>query len=119
LSGSAQARTGWSLGKYDRETNRDLLPNAIPLAAAYVASITNVRSDHLGWHRARLTFMARFVCSVLTLRTTDLWRIGTSLKAGVQPAFNHRRIQRRRAGSGLGPAATYSHYASIPTDGVL
>ena len=45
--------------------------------------------------------MARFVCSVLMLRTTDLWRIATSLKAGVQPASNHRRIQRFLAGYDL------------------
>ena len=38
--------------------------------------------------------MARFIGSVLTLRTTDLWRIAASLKAGVQTASNHRRIQR-------------------------
>jgi hypothetical protein len=52
LNGSAQAQTGWLLAKYDRETNCDLLPGAIPLAVAYVASITNIFSDHLGWHRA-------------------------------------------------------------------
>ena len=38
--------------------------------------------------------MARFIGSVLTLRTTDLWRIAASLKASVQTASNHRRIQR-------------------------
>jgi hypothetical protein len=60
---------------------------------AYVASITNVLSDYLGWHRARLIFMARFICWVLTLQTTDLWRITPSLKAG-SATYNHHRIQR-------------------------
>ena len=45
--------------------------------------------------------MARFIGSVLTLRTTDLWRIAASLKAGVQTASNHRRIQRFLAGYDL------------------
>jgi hypothetical protein len=50
------------------------------------------------WHDLS---MVRYVCSVLTLRTTDLWRIATALKAGVQPASNHRRIQRFLAGYDL------------------
>jgi len=65
MSGSAQQRTGWSSGRHDRETNRDLSPNTIPLTVAHVASNTNVLSDHLGWHRARLTFMARFIGSMM------------------------------------------------------
>jgi hypothetical protein len=43
----------------------------------YVASITNVLSDHLGWHRAQLKFiplkfMARFTSALFRLTTTDL-----------------------------------------------
>jgi hypothetical protein len=60
----------------------------------YVASITNVLSDHLGWHRARLKFMARFTSALLRLRTTDLWKIALALKAGVRQKSNYRRIQR-------------------------
>ncbi|MCS4194613.1 hypothetical protein GGP50_002843 [Salinibacter ruber] len=33
----------------------------------YVRSITGVLSDHLGWHRARLKFMARFTATLLQL----------------------------------------------------
>jgi hypothetical protein len=60
----------------------------------YVASITNVLSDHLGWHRARLKFMARFTSALLRLTTTDLWKIALALKAGVRKKWNYRRIQR-------------------------
>lgn len=64
----------------------------------YVASITNVLSNHLGWHRARLKFMARFTSALLRLTTTDLWKIALALKAGVRQKSNYRRIQRFLAG---------------------
>jgi hypothetical protein len=60
----------------------------------YVHSITSVLSDHLGWHRARLKFMARFTSALLQLTTTNLWKIALALKAGVQLESNYRRIQR-------------------------
>jgi len=60
----------------------------------YVASITSVLSGHLGWHRARLTFIARFTAVLLTQTTTNLKRLALTLKAGVKPASNYRRIQR-------------------------
>jgi hypothetical protein len=60
----------------------------------YMHSITNVLSDHLGWHRARLKFMARFTVALLQRTTTDLWALAVALKGGVEPASNHRRIQR-------------------------
>ena len=60
----------------------------------YVDSITSVLSDHLGWHRARLKFMARFTSALLRLTTTNLSKIALALKAGVQLESNYRRIQR-------------------------
>jgi hypothetical protein len=50
----------------------------------YVESITGVLSDHLGWHRARLQFMARFTSALLKLETTNLREIAVALKAGVK-----------------------------------
>jgi len=35
-------------------------------------SITNVLLDHLGWHRAQLTLMARFTVALPQRTTTDL-----------------------------------------------
>lgn len=64
----------------------------------YVPSLTNVLSDYLGWHRARLKLMARFTASMLKRRTADLWQIAVSLKAGVQHESSHRRIQRFLSG---------------------
>jgi len=60
----------------------------------YMHSITNVLSDHLGWHRARLKFMARFTVALIQRTTTDLWALAVALKGSVQTASNHRRIQR-------------------------
>ena len=38
--------------------------------------------------------MARFTSSVLTLTTTNLWKVALALKAGPKQASNYRRIQR-------------------------
>ena len=64
------------------------------LPVPYVQSITDVLSSHLGWHRARLKFMARFTSAVLAMTTTNLRRIAIALKAGVEAKSNYRRIQR-------------------------
>lgn len=60
----------------------------------YVQSITGVLSDHLGWHRARLKFMARFTSALLKLTTANLREIAVALKAGVKEESNYRRIRR-------------------------
>ena len=60
----------------------------------YVQSLTGVLSDHLGWHRARLKFMARFTSALLKLTTTNLREIAVALKAGVKEDSNYRRIRR-------------------------
>ena len=60
----------------------------------YVTALTNVLHQTLGWHRARMTFMARFVLCSLQLTTTNLRRIAVSLKAGVEERSNYRRIRR-------------------------
>jgi hypothetical protein len=59
-----------------------------------VKRLTDVLSQHLPWHRARLKFIARFVLSVLQLTTTNLRRIAVALKADVNDASNYRRIRR-------------------------
>ena len=71
----------------------------------HVTALTTVLNPSLGWHCARLTFMVRFIGSVLTLRTTDLWGIAASLKASVQTASNYRRIRRFLAEYDVGYAA--------------
>lgn len=61
---------------------------------AYVESLTDVLAEHLSWHRARLSFIARFTTALLKLTTTNLARVALALKAGVKTASNYRRIQR-------------------------
>lgn len=60
----------------------------------YVESMTSVLSDHLGWHLARLKFIARFTSALLKLTTTNLREIALALKAGVKEESNYRRIRR-------------------------
>lgn len=64
----------------------------------YVRSLTDVLSGYLDWHLSRLKLMARFTSSVLTLTTTNLWKISLALKAGVEQESNYRRIQRFLSG---------------------
>jgi len=71
----------------------------------YVTALTNVLHQTLGWHRARMSFMARFVLCSLQLTTTNLRRIAVSLKAGVKESSNYRRIRRFLAGYDLDYAA--------------
>jgi len=72
----------------------DLRPHLNRSKMPYVTSLTNVLHEALGWHRARMTFMARFVLSALKLTTTNLRRIAVALKAGVEERSNYRRIRR-------------------------
>jgi hypothetical protein len=55
----------------------------------YVSSLTDVLSGYLDWHLARLKFMARFTTLLLTLTSSDLWKIAGALKAGVKRESNY------------------------------
>lgn len=60
--------------------------------------MTSVLSDHLGWHRARLKFVARFTAALLKLATTNLRELAIALKADVKEESNYRRIRRFLSG---------------------
>lgn len=60
----------------------------------YVQSLTNVLSANLGWHKARLKFMARFTIALLQMSTTNLRELAIALKAEVKEESNYRRIRR-------------------------
>ena len=64
----------------------------------YVRSLTDVLAGYLDWHLSRLKLMARFTSSVLTLPTTNLWKISLALKAAPKQESNYRRIQRFLSG---------------------
>ena len=59
-----------------------------------VTALANVLSESLGWHRARMAFMARFVLCFLQLAPTNLRCIAVSLKVGVKERSNDQRIRR-------------------------
>jgi hypothetical protein len=52
-----------------------------------------------------LKLIARFTTAVLKQTSTNLWDVALALKADVQPASNHRRIQRFLSGYDLDQAA--------------
>ncbi|WP_251980700.1 IS4 family transposase [Salinibacter ruber] len=60
----------------------------------YAQSITDVLSAHLGWHRVRLKFMARFTAALLKMTTTNLRESAIALKAEVKEVSNCRCIRR-------------------------
>jgi len=64
----------------------------------YVNDLTNVLSEHLPWHRARLKFIARFTSALLRLTPANLRKLALALKGSVGPASNYRRIQRFLSG---------------------
>ena len=78
----------------DRDMTRDLHRHRARSKTPYVTALTNVLHQTLGWHRARMTFMARFVLCSLQLTTTNLRRIAVSLKAGVEERSNDQRTRR-------------------------
>ena len=57
---------------------RDLRRHRARSEMPYVTALTNVFHQTLGWHRARMTFMARFVLYSLQLTTTNLRRLTAS-----------------------------------------
>jgi hypothetical protein len=59
----------------DRDITRDLRPHPTRSEMPYVTALTNVFHQTLSWHRARMSFMARFVLCSLQLTTTNLRRI--------------------------------------------
>lgn len=92
--GQAFTNANGSDGRWCR--SRDLsrsVHTSDPLDMWQESSITKDLSDHL-WHRTRLKFMTRFTVALLQRTTTGLWAMAVASKGSVQPASNHRRIQR-------------------------
>ena len=69
-------RAGCATVQIVRDLTRNRRLQLTRLKMPYVTALTNVLSQSLGWHRARMTFMARFVLCSLQLTTTNLRRIG-------------------------------------------
>jgi hypothetical protein len=62
----------------------------------YPRQLTDVLSEHLSssWNLARLKFMARYVGSLLQMRTTNGKELALTLNPEVKNKSNYRRIQR-------------------------
>lgn len=85
---------------------------------AHVTELTSVLQAHLPWHKARLTFFARFVLALLQLGTVNLTKLALALNPRVRSASNYRRIQRFLSGFALeGDACARLLLSLVPSGG--
>ena len=59
-----------------------------------LAPLITILTNVLGWHRARITFLAQFLVAVIRVRTVNLTDIATAFCGDARPASSYRRIQR-------------------------
>lgn len=71
----------------------------------HVTELTQILQAHLGWNKARLTFLARFLMGLVQLSTVRLTRLAVALNGHAQPQSNYRRIQRFFSGFEIDPDA--------------
>jgi hypothetical protein len=60
----------------------------LAIRGPYVAFITGVPADHLGWPRARLRYMTRFTMALSQRRSADLRPIALTFTAGVKSGIH-------------------------------
>lgn len=49
---------------------------------------------HLGWHGARLNFLALFLIALIRVKTVNLVQIATGFRNEVKTDSNYKRLQR-------------------------
>ncbi len=49
---------------------------------------------HLGWHGARLSFLALFLISLFRVKTVNLVELATGFRNSAQTESNYKRLQR-------------------------
>ena len=59
-----------------------------------LAPLITILTPVLGWHRARLTFLAPFLVALIRVRTVNLTEIATVFCGTAKPASSSRRMQR-------------------------
>ena len=59
-----------------------------------VNQLHDVMQQYLPWHKARVTFTAAFILSLITLTTVNFTKLSNALNGQAKPASNYRRIQR-------------------------
>jgi len=71
----------------------------------HVTELAGILQPHLGWNKARITFLARFLLALLQLGTVRLTRLAVALNGAAQQESNYRRIQRFFSGFEIDPDA--------------
>ena len=59
-----------------------------------VSQLRAILQGHFGWHKARITFTAAFILSLVKLSTVNFTKLANALNGQVKPQSNYRRIQR-------------------------
>ncbi len=59
-----------------------------------VIQLHHVLQGHFGWHKARITFTAAFILSLVKLSRVNFAKLANALNGQVKPQSNYRRIQR-------------------------
>lgn len=59
-----------------------------------VRQLHHVLQGHFGWHKARITFTAAFILSLVKLNRVNFAKLANALNGQVKPQSNYRRIQR-------------------------
>lgn len=59
-----------------------------------VSQLHQVLQGHFGWHKARITFTAAFILSLVKLNRVNFTKLANALNGQVKPQSNYRRIQR-------------------------
>lgn len=59
-----------------------------------VSQLHQVLQGHFGWHKARITFTAAFILSLVKLNRVNFAKLANALNGQVKPQSNYRRIQR-------------------------
>ena len=63
-----------------------------------VSSLAEKLKAHLPWHQARIIFVAQFMLSLLSGRSTNLYRIAEEFQTEADSESSYRRIKRFFAG---------------------
>ena len=59
-----------------------------------ISSLQQTLKPHLGWHGARLNFLALFLVAILRVKTVNLAELATGLRSNAKTESSYKRLQR-------------------------
>jgi hypothetical protein len=69
-----------------------------------VTLLRNTLRPHLGWHGARLSFLASFLIAPLRVRAVNFGELALGFSGSDQTDFHYKRLQRFFRSLGVGDA---------------